>query len=332
MSDPVPRLRRLLAIIPLIQRRSGISLQELQDTLGVSRRELMGDLHAIMLCGVPPYLPNDYISVFIDGDHVTVDYAEHFARPARLTLREALALRLALERIPFAEEGAIADAGIELIDTLDRLMRRTLKAGEGSIAALEGRIEAPRAQGSGEKLSVIDRAIADRRPIVLTYYAPTSERVSRRRVRPYARGDKYGNHYLRAHCEDRDRVLTFRTDRISRIEPDERAPPFDVPQDPEAAGWLDAIGPRPGEGSTIRLRFDEAIARDAAEDHAEMRVEEDPCGDGGVIVDMTCGSLPWAVSRALLYGELAEILEPPDARAALVKRLDDWLAAPSPAR
>ena len=90
MSNPVPRLRRLLSVIPLIQRRQGISLTELQETLGVSKKELQTDLNAILLCGTPPYHPHDYISVHVEGDRVMVDFADHFARPARLTLPEAL--------------------------------------------------------------------------------------------------------------------------------------------------------------------------------------------------------------------------------------------------
>lgn len=325
MSNPVPRLRRLLAIIPLIQRRQGISLQELQDTLGVSKRELKGDLDAIMLCGVPPYLPNDYISVFIDGDHVTVEYADHFARPARLTLREALALWMAIERLPLPEDGPLADAAIEVQDVLDRVMR---KAGQGRLSNLEGRIGAARDQGLGERLALIDEAVATRRPLELAYYSASRANVRPRRVRAWGRGDHRGNQYLVAFDETADPpgVRHFRVDRMTQLRVLRDAAPVEGPPagfDLEAA--LEQIGPR--ETFPLRLRFKAALARVAAEDHAEMRVEKAPGGE--VVVEMTAGSEQWAASYALQYGELVEVLEPTRAREALVARLEAFLATPS---
>lgn len=319
MSNPVPRLRRLLAIIPLLQRRGGISKQELQETLGISKRELEGDLNAILLCGVPPYLPSDYISVFIDGDWVTVDHAHHFARPARLTLREALALRLAIERLPLAEDGPMADAAIELLDALDRLMPKQ----QGKIADLEGRIEAPKAQDMGDKLSVIDAAVASRTALELTYYSASSEKVSRgRRVLPYGRGDAFGNQYLVAACEQSDPpVRSFRLDRISRIVPVGDPAAYEVPPGFDLGTQLEQIGA--AKHTQARLRFQEEIARFAAEDYAEARVEK---ADGGAVdVVLNCGNATWPVYTALPYGELVEIIEPPEAREAMVKRLREFL-------
>lgn len=322
MSNPVPRLRRLLAIIPLLQRRGGISKQELQETLGISKRELEGDLNAILLCGVPPYLPSDYISVFIDGDWVTVDHARHFARPARLTLREALALRLAIERLPLAEDGPMADAAIELLDALDRLMPKQ----QGKIADLEGRIEAPKAQDMGDKLSLIDAATASRTALELTYYSASSEKVSRgRRVLPYGRGDAFGNQYLVAHCEQSEPpgVRSFRLDRISRLEPVGDPGAFEVPPGFDLGNQLEQIGA--AKHMQARLRFQEEIARFAAEDYAEARVEK---AEGGAVdVVLNCGNATWPVYTALPYGELVEILEPPEAREAMVKRLREFLGA-----
>lgn len=318
MSNPVPRLRRLLAIIPLLQRRGGISKQELQETLGISKRELEGDLNAILLCGVPPYLPSDYISVFIDGDWVTVDHAHHFARPARLTLREALALRLAIERLPLAEDGAMADAAIELLDALDRLMPKQ----RGKMADLEGRIEAPKAQDMGDKLSIIDGAVAARTALVLTYYSASSEKVTHgRRVRPYGRGDAFGNQYLVAFCEQSDELRSFRLDRISRLAPVDGPGAFEVPAGFDLGAQLEQIGA--AKHTRARLRFQEEIARFAAEDYAEARVEK--AGGGAVDVLLNCGNATWPVYTALPYGELVEIIEPAEARQAMVRRLHGFL-------
>lgn len=321
MSNPVPRLRRLLAIIPLLQRRGGISKQELQETLGISKRELEGDLYAILLCGVPPYLPSDYIGIDFESDWVTLAQAPHFARPARLTLREALALRLAIERLPLPEDGPLADAAIELLDALDRTLPKQQKA-QGKIADLEGRIEAPKAQDTGDKLSVIDGAIASRTVLELTYFSASKAEVTRgRRVHPYGCGDAFGNQYLIAYDEQNKDRRTFRLDRISRLAPVGDAAAFEVPKDFDLNEALDGIGAR--KPMQVRLRFKEQIARWAIDDYAESRVEKADGGD--VLVELTCGSHTWAVSQALLYGELVEITEPPEAREAMVERLQAFL-------
>ncbi|RMG14968.1 MAG: WYL domain-containing protein [Planctomycetota bacterium] len=322
MSNPVPRLRRLLSIIPLIRRRGGVSLEELQKRLGVSKRELQGDLDAIMLCGVPPYLPNDYISVFIDGDRVTVDYADHFARPASLTLQEALALRLALTRLPVPDEGELFEAHVELLDSLDKLI------GGENLSSLEGRIDAPKFQPIEERLRIIDDAVRDRRRVEIDYYSPSSERVGKRTIRPYGRGDRFGNQYLVAYCERAGALRSFRIDRIADIAPLAEGPSFERPEDFDLQRALDDIGPKRGEVKPVRLRFHKDIA-----DHVRARfggtsarIEPTPGGD--LVVELHAGSLPWAVSQALLYGELVELLEPEEGRRQLASRLRQLLDEP----
>ncbi|MGE0708823.1 MAG: helix-turn-helix transcriptional regulator [Planctomycetota bacterium] len=316
MSNPVPRLRRLLSIIPMIQRRGEVGLDELQRTLGVSKRELQGDLNAIMLCGVPPYLPNDYISVFVDGDRVTIDYAEHFSRPARLTLQEALALRLAIARLQVPEDGPLYEAAQELLAALDRMMLGA------DFASLEGRIETD-AQDARASLGLIDQAVAQRRALCFTYYSPSSERITRRTVLPYGRGDRLGNQYLIGHCQDRGEVRTFRVDRVSELELQD-APPFELPEGFDLEAHLAAIGPRPGEGAQLRVRFVEAIAGYETEDAPDRDVEHLPNGD--VVISRSCGSVEYAVNDCLHSGELAEVLEPAAAREQLKARLRAFLA------
>lgn len=314
MSNPVPRLRRLLSIIPMIQRRGEVSLTELQKTLGVSKRELQGDLNAIMLCGVPPYLPNDYISVFTDGDTVSIDYAQHFSRPARLTLQEALALRLAIARMEVPSDGPLFEAAQELLAQLDQLL-----LGEGAGGELEGVIAG---MPESERLSTIDRALEARVPLEFTYYSPSSEKITPRRVRPYGRGSRLGNTYLFAYCLEREQKRTFRVDRISNVRVVEDGAAYAVPVDFNLERELAAIG-KP-KGGHLRVRFAEAIAAYETEDTDERDVEYLKNGD--VVISGTAGTVEYAVNDCLHRGELAEIIEPPEARAQLVSRLQAFLA------
>ena len=45
-----------------------------------------------------------------------------------------------------------------------------------------------------------------------------------------------------------------------------------------------------------------------------------------IVVEIQAGSVTWAVSRALGFGEHAEVLSPPEARAEIKRRLESFLA------
>jgi len=89
------------AEIPLLRERPGITFKEIADHLGISPQAAAREIpEALMLCGVPPYMPHDYIACYTEEDRVTVRFADHFKRPARITLGEAAALLLALRAVP----------------------------------------------------------------------------------------------------------------------------------------------------------------------------------------------------------------------------------------
>ncbi len=67
---------------------------------GCAPETILADLDAVLLCGVPPYLPNDYIGVVLEGDKIYLSFAEHFRRPVNLTFEETLSLNLALQAAP----------------------------------------------------------------------------------------------------------------------------------------------------------------------------------------------------------------------------------------
>jgi proteasome accessory factor C len=328
VTDPVPRLRRLLTLIPLIRRSSGITIEDLAKLLKASRKEIIADLNRLMLCGVPPYQPHDYITVLYDGDRISIDYAEHFERPAALTLREALALKLALEGLPQNEDTHGADdelrsAREELVAALDRLLRAQRGGAELS-HELEGRLTSTVSVDTGKKLTRLRDAVRRRRPLDIVYYSASSGATAPRRVRPYGVAEDAGNHYVIAFDEGKRDVRHFRVDRIASIDEPHGVPAFEAPRDFDLGSFMKkGFGTRTGQ--PIKLRFDAAVARFVREDYDGFPIETLPSGD--VIVEMQAGSITWAVSRALSYGEHAFVLSPPEARAELERRLEGFLAA-----
>lgn len=319
MTDPIPRLRRLLTLIPLIRRSPGITIDELARLLKVSRKEINADLVRLNLCGVPPYLPHDYITVLYDGDRISIDYAEHFEKPAALTLREALALKLALAALPPGDT-RINEAKDELMGAVDRLLR---EQGTELSADLEGRLASTTSDATGKKLTQLRDAVKKRRPLDVVYYSASSEATAPRRLRPLGVAESDGNHYLVAYDEGKGDLRHFRVDRIASISEPKGVPSFDPPKDFDLATFMKkGFGPRAGQ--PIKLRFDKTVARFAKEDYDGFPIEQLPSGE--IVVEIQAGSVTWAVSRALSYGEHAEVLSPPEARAELKKRLQGFLA------
>ena len=103
-ADPFDSLRHALTIIPLIQANQGITVQELAQRTGLTESQITDEVGAlVMMCGVPPYAPNNYVSLWVQGGRVYIRFAEQFERPVRLVLQEALALLLALKPLESAE-------------------------------------------------------------------------------------------------------------------------------------------------------------------------------------------------------------------------------------
>src|SRR5512137_992144 len=122
MSDPKHRIQRILTLIPYLRDHPGVRLEELEEFCGAPAAEILGDLNRILLCGVPPYLPDDYIGVYVDDGKVDIRFAEHFKRPVRFTLPEALALKLAIESLPPGGDAAYKDARRLLLEKIGRIL------------------------------------------------------------------------------------------------------------------------------------------------------------------------------------------------------------------
>lgn len=317
MSEANGRLRRILTLIPILRSRQGVAIRELCLELGASRKEIMGDLRHILFCGVPPYLPHDYIlATWDDDDCVHIDFADHFARPARLNLREALSLKLAIETLP-PLDGDQAEAAQEILEAVDAL----LKSQEDwqSLEALKGRIAFPKPEALSSSLSQLQGCLKAQREIQIRYYSASSDQVTERWVRPYALVDRGGHDYLIADCLKSHEQRSFRVDRIRAILNTQGAA-FERPEDLAQQIHSRKIRPPESAGVRVKARFAAAIAPWIREDYADDVVKELP--DGQLLVEFTAGSVVWAVQKLMGYGELVEVLAPPTVRQEMQRRLE----------
>ena len=91
-TDAPPELPRVLAMIPWLATHRHVPKVEVAERFGITVPQLESDLGLIMMVGVPPYSPGDYITVSYDEDTVDVWLAPYFTRPLQLTAAEGLAL------------------------------------------------------------------------------------------------------------------------------------------------------------------------------------------------------------------------------------------------
>ena len=110
ISDRIPRL---LALVPWLIKRPGITLTQTAEHFGISVDTLTKDLWQIVLCGLPGYGPDQLVDIdFWDDDRIWVYDPQTLALPMRISSEEAIALAIALRRmsqIPAVNEKALID-------------------------------------------------------------------------------------------------------------------------------------------------------------------------------------------------------------------------------
>lgn len=333
MSDPKHRIQRILTLIPYLRKHPGVSVEELSQFSGVPASEILSDLDRILLCGVPPYLPDDYIGVYVEDGRVEIRFADHFRRPVRFTLTEALALRLAIESLPEGGDPAYEEARGSLMDRLDEILGHAnpgayagRKAGDPAtqVRATSGMGPAfgvpPWRQHIRSVLEVLLPAVGTKHAVEIAYYSASSDATAPRVVHPYGFVDKSGEHYLVAYCTKSQEVRTFRVDRLrSAQQLDE--------QFTQARGFSLSRFERQAMNFTtsatlwarIKLSGDEV--RWVREQFSEDALEH--CIDGSIVVHLQALSMTWLLNEILRFGTHVEVLEPDEIRLAL----HDHLAA-----
>jgi proteasome accessory factor BC len=179
------------------------------------------------------------------------------------------------------------------------------------------------AQRATSRLPKLQAAIAERKTVTFGYYAIHRDEEMQRTVDPYGLlmvGDEW---YLLAYCHLRQAVRTFRLSRIrSRISHATKAPHDFAPP---AGFTLAAYRDRPGwqldgrlHQAHIRIHSSMAWWVQAHYSHCGVIT---PQRDGSILYETGYGSAREMLSWVLGLGEEAEIISPPDLRAAAATQL-----------
>ena len=293
MSRPLAEheLSRILALVPWIVAHPGRAKQEVAERFGISVAQLESDLDLVLMIGVPPYSPAEYIDVDAEGDTVTIRLADYFRRPLRLDPAEGLAL-LATGRALLAVPGS--DPRGPLATALEKL-EAALELPDLVVA-----IDAP------EYLDVVRAAADHDERLEIDYWSAGRDELTSRRIDPTAVFFALGEWYVDAWCHRAGGERLFRVDRIRAVRPTREH--FEA-----AAG---AIGP----GEVYRPRAEDprvtlslpASAVWVAESYPAETVEE--TADGRLRIRLAVSEPAWLARLLLRVGPDARVEEPPELR------------------
>jgi proteasome accessory factor C len=316
------RFARLVTLASILIQagREGRRLQlaELCERLKVSEQELREDVGVLNVVNFGGGSYVLYAEVLEEDGEIEIDpepYSDNFDRPARLLPVEAKALVAAIDLIgEHVGEGSLASARDKIVSALgEDPMEQGLQVADG-------------AGDDSQVARLLSRAIVSHKLVELEYYKVNEDELTVRRVEPYALTNGREGWYLASFDPARGAVRHFRLDRVKRAEiSGERFEPRPEIAAAEVADWL-----RTGQveaSRTARVWVSPERARWARE--RWQVAEEWP--DGSVVVDVSFAGTEWLVREVLKEAGDAAVLEPEDARQAVLGALAKLRAVPAPA-
>jgi proteasome accessory factor BC len=319
-AESVIRPERFARLVTLAGMLIGAARQEgslpterVLEELKISPEELREDLDVL---NVVNFGGGTYVLYAeIAGDRIEVDpdtYGDNFARPARLLPLEAKALVAAIDL--FGDH--LPQAGLQSA-------RRKIVAALGHDPSEEGLEIAP-GRDDSDVVRTVNDAIQRRKVLELQYYKENEDEFVKREVEPYQLVNGREGWYLGCYDLGRDDTRHFRLDRMKEARIARRGfePREGVEERLAEQEWLVH-----GEVSTAGVAR-VWVSPDRARWLREERTVVEELADGTVVVEVPYGSMDWLVREILRgVGDLV-VLEPAEAREAVLAAVP--AAAPVP--
>jgi proteasome accessory factor C len=271
------RIARILAMIPFVVQRDGATIHDLRERFGyASDAEVVKDLQLIFLTGLPGYGPGDLIDVDIFEDEVTIDSADYFARPMRLTPAEALGLLAAGSTFIASDQ-----ASPELRSAIDKLSRAIGAQLDDHVL-----VDVP----TPPTVELLRSAIEGTELVEITYVAITTNEHTTRLVEGESVFFNLGRWYFSGFCRYADADRLFRVDRIDTVQV------LDELYEPSVADASSIVRYEPSPDDHV-VEFTVGTASRWVTEY--YPVEASPLPDGGQHVTMRVSD-PLVAARLLL--------------------------------
>ena len=315
------RFARLVTLASILihagRRGERVKMAEVCESLQLSDEELREDINVLNVVNFGGGSYVLYAEILEDEGEIDVDpepYSDNFDRPARLLPVEAKALVAAIdlvgEHIP---EGSLESA------------REKIVAALGQDPMEQGLQVAHATSDDSEVARTVSRAIVEHKLVELDYYKENEDEFSLRRVEPYALTNGQEGWYVASFDPDKQDMRHFRLDRIRRAHVTDEIfePRPEVDPVAEVDGWM-----RTGEvqaSRTARVWISPERARWAR----EQRRVVDELVDGSIVVELSFAGTDWLVREVLKEAGDAVVLEPEDARDAVLAAVRRLRAVPA---
>ena len=288
------------------------TVAEVTEQLKISEHELREDISVLNVVNFGGGAYVIYAEVLPTGE-IEVDpepYSDTFDRPARLLPIEANALIAAIEFL-----------GEHLSEHL-RTARQKIEAALGEIGR-DGLLVGGTGADDSDIARDVSRAIESRSLIELEYWQPNEDTFSTRTVEPYALMNGREGWYIASFDPSRDDTRSFRLDRVKRVTvlDEHYEPRASVDEIAVVEGW-----PRTGEveGSRVAHVW---ISPNQARWMREERTVLAELPDGAVIIEWAYKGEDYLVKEVLKEAGDAAVLEPADAREAVLRAAERLLTA-----
>lgn len=278
------------------------------EELGITVGELEGDIDVL---NVVNFGGGTYVLYAeLVGEEIEVDpeaYGDSFARPARLLPLEAKALVAAIDF--FGDH--LPQAGLDTA-------RAKIVAALGRDPSEEG-LQITIERDDPEIVKAVNGAIAAHAVLRINYYKENEDQFTAREIEPYRLARGPDGWYVGCRDRKRDAVRHFRLDRTKEAEPtgEHFEPSIEVEAQLSAQDWLSA-----GEVTDARIAR-VWVSPERARWVREERTVVEELGDGALVIEMPFAGISWLVREVLKGAGDMVVLEPQDAREAVLAAVTD---------
>lgn len=304
---------RVHDLIRLIESRHGITVDEIAEEAGITRRTAYRDLAVIQEAGYP--LVSEW-----DNGRKCYRFLTRFkdVPPISFSLDELMTLYFFRSQLDFLRGTPFADD----LETIFRKINSVLPPRYAAHLERIGRVSLPLLQGGRdyakayEPLRRLREALLYQYRITITYGRGGEGTAASYQVDPYTLLFYRGGLYLFGYAHNRKALRTFAVERITGVELEKER--FELPEGYVPEEQLQhAFGIVEEAAMKVRLKFSPTLAHVARERlwHPSQTVEEGE--NGSVILSFEAGGRMEIVSWILSHGEHVEVLEPADLREEL---------------
>ncbi len=307
------RIDRLSAILVHLQTKRRVTMDELEDRFGLTRRTLFRDIKALLESGVPIGGDAGEGYFIVEGYHLP---------PVVFNKEEAAALLMGAKFIQHHADTRTSNTFQEALYKVKAVMRYSDKEYLERLEESISIVPPPTVAKTGfpdSNIEELQYALAVRKVIRIDYYSGYNETTTTRDVEPLGLVFYGGKWHLIAYCRLREDLRDFRSDRITNIQLTQEV--FDPSKHPNYMDFLERNFMGTELTETI-VRFNKTVTRFLGEQvYHHGFVEERTIGSQ---VEMTfyTPSLKYFGRWLLSYGNQVEIIKP----EALKETISDLLS------